>query len=78
MLPYLSEVSYIKKVEGLEKVAFLHAKYLAACRQERPDVLQAQELLVRQKGFICEQAGDVHAVCNVHDATCDYPSFFKF
>lgn len=43
-VPYLSKVSDVKKVKGLEQLTFLHAEYLAARRQEGPDVLQAQEL----------------------------------
>lgn len=56
MLPYLSKVPDVKKVKGLEQLAFLHAENLAARRQESPDVLQAQELCWEdRKGFICER-----------------------
>lgn len=41
---YLSEVPDVEKVEGLEQLAFPHAKRFAARHQERPDVLQAQKL----------------------------------
>lgn len=50
MLPYLSKVPDVKKVKGLEQLASPHAKYLAARRQEGPDVLQAQELWGDRKG----------------------------
>lgn len=41
---YLSKVPDVKKVEGLKQLALPHAKDVAARQQERPDVLQAQEL----------------------------------
>lgn len=41
---YLAKVSHIKQVEGLKQVALLHGKHRVARRQERADVLQAQEL----------------------------------
>lgn len=44
VLPYLSKVPDIEKVEGLKQLSLLYAKYLAACYQESPDILQAQEL----------------------------------
>lgn len=44
LLPYLSKVSDVEKVKGLEQLTFLHAEHLAARRQEGPDILQAQEL----------------------------------
>lgn len=43
-LPYLAKVPHIKQVKGVEQVAFLHSKFLAARHQESPDILQAQEL----------------------------------
>lgn len=56
MLPYLSKVPDIKKVEGLEQLAFLHAEYVTACCQESPYILQTQELgWGDRKGFICER-----------------------
>ena len=41
---YLSKVPDVKKVKSLKEIAFLHGKYVTACRQECPDLLQAQEL----------------------------------
>ena len=43
-LSYLSKVPDVKKVKGLEQLAFLHPEYVTARCQESPDVLQAQEL----------------------------------
>lgn len=51
--PYLSKVPDVKKVKGLEQLAFLHAECVAARCQESPDVLQAQELRREErKGFM--------------------------
>lgn len=43
-LPYLAKVPDIKKVKGVEQFALLHSEWVAARQQERPDILQAQEL----------------------------------
>lgn len=43
-LAYLPKVPQVKEVKGLEQLALLHAKDLRAGAEERPDVLQAQEL----------------------------------
>lgn len=45
LLSHLSEVSDVEQVEGLEQLAPPHAEHVAACCQERSDILQAQELL---------------------------------
>lgn len=63
MLPYLSKVPDVKKVKGLEQLAFLHAKYLAARCQESPDILQAQELWKDRKcSSVSELLRNVQAV----------------
>lgn len=49
-LSYLPEIPDVEEVKGFKQLAFLHAKYLAACHQEGPDVLQAQELGKDRRG----------------------------
>lgn len=52
---YLPKVPDVKKVKSIEKIAFLHSKYLVARCQESPDVLQAQELhWDDRKGFFSQ------------------------
>lgn len=46
---YLPEVSDVKQIEGVEEVALLHRKHGVAGREERADVLQAQELQNQKK-----------------------------
>lgn len=48
-LRYLAKVPDIKKVKGVEQFALLHSEWVAARQQERPDILQAQELHLEDK-----------------------------
>lgn len=46
---YLSEVTDIKQVKGLEQFTLSHSKCLATGREERPYVLQAEKLRNRKQ-----------------------------
>ena len=62
---YLAKVSHVKKVKGVEQVAFLHPEFVAARRQESPDVLQAQELC----GEDSKDAAETEAPINTQGAS---------
>ena len=46
---HLAKIAHVEQVKGLEQLALLHAEDLGACAEERPDVLQAEELERRTK-----------------------------